>query len=287
MHFFASSRAADLVWEWKKIWKKRCFSNWSIDDFSELSHSKRTHQPVAMVFEDNSINNNNNGSRAHHLCLTAPGDVSQTRWGASICRSASNCPTNVRKWVRERPRSSFNSSTRRWNFPRFAGGAAPRTSFILESLMRTRSSWLEDFSLFGVSWTFQIWRFCFFFGVYLLSIQGIKALSLCFVLQLLYCLSDLYLSLSLVSWFSCKKEKKKKETPCLPFFTVIRSSRHQIHVRRLMLWNFNRSLTSLIQQWQRAERLALGCADSGRLTLPRPQLAPPGDSPWKADTDPL
>lgn len=154
--------------------------------------------------------------------------------------------------------------------------------------MRTGSSWLEDFSLFGVScqnstWTFQNRTFCIFFGVYLLSIQGTKALSLCFVLKLLHCLSDLYLSLSLVSWFSCKiKEKEKKKTPCLPSFTVIHSSGHQIHVRRLMLWNFNRSLTSLIQQWQRAERLALGCADSGRLTLPRPQLVPPGDSPWKA-----
>lgn len=38
-----------------------------------------------------------------------------------------------------------------------------------------------------------------FFGVYLLSIQGTKALSLCFALKLLYCPSDLYLPLSLMS----------------------------------------------------------------------------------------
>lgn len=85
--------------------------------------------------------------------------------------------------------------------------------------MRTRSSWPEDFSLFGASCQNSIWTFLHFFGVYLLSIQGTKALSLCFVLKLLYCLADLYLSLSLMSWFSSKikENEKKKENPVFAF----------------------------------------------------------------------
>lgn len=91
-------------------------------------------------------NNNNNGWEAHYLCLSAPSAVGQTRHNLNC----TNCPTDILKCVQNQLWCCFNSLMRRINSTSLSLGGCSQNLlfFFMEDMMMTKSSSMEDDSIF-------------------------------------------------------------------------------------------------------------------------------------------